>query len=639
MLKMLVLENNISKEFFMENIAFNGRILNVNLTTKEIETEIIEEHTYRELLGGSGLGARLLFERIPADADPLGPDNILGFFPGLMTGTPLFGQRFQVVTKSPKNGGWGDANCGGDFGPMLKFVGYDGILFSGQSESPVYLYIDDDTIELRDATSYWGGLAIEVEDQFKEELGKKISVALIGPAGENLSTMAGVANERGRLAARSGVGAVMGSKKLKAVVVKPTKKIMAQNKEVILAVKESLGEFNKKSKEFFTTFGTTGITANSAINGDAPVLNWGGVGIINLVDTMDMSGMNGPNFNESMEKKYACWHCPVACGAESVDGSDRGEFAFPQHTHRPEYETLGAFGVMNGVNNTDAMIAINHWCNEYGLDTISAGATISFATECYENGLLTKEDTDGIELTWGNATSVLDILHKIGRREQGIGDLLADGSTIAAQRIGPAAEEFITAIDGEEPPMHDPKKEIGFAASYALDPTPARHTNWSPGKSSKFPTMPEPPADKNQFSGRGPLHKKAHEQAHIMNSAGMCYFVYTMAPTNRIPDWINLVTGWDTTFEELDDVGERIANLRMAFAVKHGNNPGARTVPGRLLGNPPQQSGPHEGFTIDLETMKREWWDEAGWDQETSAPNRDLLISLGLIDVADALGI
>ncbi|MCH2657852.1 MAG: aldehyde ferredoxin oxidoreductase, partial [Dehalococcoidia bacterium] len=432
----------------MENIAFNGRILNVNLTTKEIETEIIEEHTYRELLGGSGLGARLLFERIPADADPLGPDNILGFFPGLMTGTPLFGQRFQVVTKSPKNGGWGDANCGGDFGPMLKFVGYDGILFSGQSENPVYLYIDDDTIELRDATSYWGGLAIEVEDQFKEELGKKISVALIGPAGENLSTMAGVANERGRLAARSGVGAVMGSKKLKAVVVKPTQKIMAQNKEVILAVKESLGEFNKKSKEFFTTFGTTGITANSAINGDAPVLNWGGVGIINLVDTMDMSGMNGPNFNESMEKKYACWHCPVACGAESVDGSDRGEFAFPKHTHRPEYETLGAFGVMNGVNNTDAMIAINHWCNEYGLDTISAGATISFATECYENGLLTKEDTDGIELTWGNATSVLDILHKIGRREQGIGDLLADGSTVAAQRIGPAAEEFITAIDG-----------------------------------------------------------------------------------------------------------------------------------------------------------------------------------------------
>ena len=196
--------------------------------------------------------------------------------------------------------------------------------------------------------------------------------------------MAGVATERGRRAARSGVGAVMGSKKRKAIVVKPTKKIMAQTPEVIKAVRASLDGFNKGLKQFFTTFGTTGITNNSAINGDAPVLNWGGVGVIDLVDSRDMAGMSGPVLNESMEKKYACWHCPVACGAESVDGSDRGEFAFPKHTHRPEYETMGAFGIMNGVNNTDAMLAINHWCNQYGLDTISTGATISYSIECYE---------------------------------------------------------------------------------------------------------------------------------------------------------------------------------------------------------------------------------------------------------------
>ena len=623
----------------MDEVAFNGRILNVNLTTGEIEAEDIPEQMYRELLGGYGLGAKLLFDRIPADADPLGPDNILGFFPGLLTGTPLFGQRFQVVTKSPKNNGWGDANCGGDFGPMLKFVGFDGILFSGQADSPKYLYIEDDLIELRDASEYWGGLAIDVEDQMKEDLGKKISVALIGPAGENLSIMSGIANERGRLAARSGVGAVMGSKKLKAVVVKPTKKILAQNKEVILTVKDSLQGFNQGTKQFFTTFGTTGITANSAINGDAPVLNWGGVGVVNLVDSMDMSGMNGPVVNESMEKKYACWHCPVACGAESVDGSDRGEFAFPKHTHRPEYETMGAFGVMNGVNDIDAMIAVNHWCNQYGLDTISTGATISFATECFENGLLTKEDTDGIELTWGNASSVLEVLHKIGKREEGIGEMLADGTKAAAAKIGPAAEEFLTSIDGEEPPMHDPKLDIGFASSYALDPTPARHTIWGPGKSSKFPTMPAAPEDKKGAEGWAPLNKAAHEQAHVMNSSGMCYFIYTMSPTDRIPEWINLVTGWDTTHEELNEVGERIANLRMAFAVKHGNNPGNRKVPGRLLGNPPQTVGPHEGYTIDLETMKNEWFDLAGWDRETSAPSREKLESLGLADVAEALGV
>jgi len=265
-----------------DEVAYNGRILSVNLTTGEIDVEELPEEMYRQHLGGYGLGARLLFDRIPADADPMGPDNILGFFPGLLTGTPLFGQRFQVVCKSPKNGGWGDANCGGDFGPMLKFTGYDGILFFGESEKPVYLYIDEETVELRDAEPYWGMLAIDCEDRFKEELGKKISVALIGPAGENLSFMAGVANERGRLAARSGVGAVMGSKRLKAVVAKPTRKILAQDKDVLKTVRASLDEFSEASKRFFTTFGTTGITSNSAVSGDSPVKNWGGVGIVDL---------------------------------------------------------------------------------------------------------------------------------------------------------------------------------------------------------------------------------------------------------------------------------------------------------------------------------------------------------------------
>jgi aldehyde:ferredoxin oxidoreductase len=619
--------------------AINGRILNVNLTTGEIWPEEIPEQTYRELLGGYGLGARLLFDRIPAGADPLGPDNVLGFFPGLLTGTPLFGQRFQVVCKSPKNNGWGDANCGGDFGPMLKFTGYDGLLVYGQAENPAYIYIDDDTVEIRDASKYWGELAIDVEDQMKEELGKKISVALIGPGGENLSVMAGVCNERGRLAARSGVGAVMGSKRLKAVVAKPTKKIMAQSKEVLLTVKDSLTGFHQGSRQFFTTFGTTGITANSAINGDSPVKNWGGVGIIDLQGEFDVSNMNGPNVNESMDKKYACWHCPVACGAESVDGSDRGEFAFPHHTHRPEYETMASLGTANGINSIDSMIAANHWCNQYGLDTISTGAVLGFAMECYENGVITKEDTDGLDLRWGNASAVVEALHKIGRREGRLGEIFADGIQPAAERIGDAAKPYITSIDGEELPMHDPKLDIGFAPSYAYDPTPSRHTLWSPGKSSKFPTMPKPPEDKKQFTGRGPIHKAAHEQAHVMNSAGMCYFIYTMAPTNRIPEWINLVTGWDTTYEELDQVGERIANLRMAFAVKHGNNPAKREVPGRIIGEPPLGAGPHEGFTIDLETMKKEWFEEAGWDVETSKPSRAKLESLGLRDVADALAV
>ena len=621
-----------------EEVAFNGRILNVNLTTGEIDVEELPESMYRELLGGYGLGARLLFDRVPADAEPLGPDNILGIFPGLLTGTPLFGQRFQVVCKSPKNGGWGDANCGGDFGPMLKFAGYDGILFSGQSAEPVYLYIDDDTVELRDASQYWGMLAIECEDRLKEELGKKISVALVGPAGEQLSYMAGVCNERGRLAARSGVGAVMGSKRLKAVVARPTKKIMSQDKQVLTTVRSSLDGFKASTKKFFTTFGTTGITNNSAVSGDSPVLNWGGVGVVDLVDEFDMSNMSGPVMNESMDKKYACWHCPVACGAESIDGSDKGEFAYPRHTHRPEYETMAAFGTMTGTNDTDAMLAYNHWCNEYGLDTISTGATISFAVECYEHGVLTKEDTDGIELTWGNASSMLEVLHKIGRREEGIGDLLADGVRVAAERIGGDADEYAVHIDGEEPPMHDPKHQLGYANTYAMDPTPARHTLWGAGNSLKFEGAPELPEDKKQFTGRGPGTKAAMEFAHVINSTGMCEFIGSMSPTDRLPEWINLVTGWDVTQPELLEAGERIANLRMAFAVKHGNNVMQRKIHGRITGAPPQEAGPHEGFTIDIETLNREWAEEAGWDVESGKPSRAKLESLGLTDVADAIG-
>ena len=622
-----------------DEVAFNGKILNVNLTTGEIEAEEIPEEMYRKYLGGYGLGARLLFDRIPADADPMGPDNILGFFPGLLTGTPLFGQRFQVVCKSPKTGGWGDANCGGDFGPMLKFTGYDGILFSGESEKPVYLFIEDDKVELRDASEYWGMLAIDCEDLMKEQFGKKISVALIGPGGENLSYMAGVCNERGRLAARSGVGAVMGSKKLKAIIAKPTRKIMSQDKDVLKTVRSSLDGFVGPLKQFFTTFGTTGITANSAVSGDTPVKNWGGVGIVDLVDEFDMANATGPAVNESMEKKYACWHCPVACGAESVDGSDRGEFAFPRHTHRPEYETMGAFGTMNGNNNIDSLIALNHWCNQYGLDTISTGATISFAIECYENGLITKEDTGGIELKWGNASSILQALHQIGTREDGLGDLLADGVKIAAERIGQGAEEYAIHIDGEELPMHDPKLDIGFGPSYKLDPTPGRHTIWSPGKASRFGSRPEGPEDKMQAAGMGAPLKHAHESTALMNAAGMCYFIYTMSPTERIPEWINLVTGWDTTEEELQEVGERITNLRLGFALKHGNNPVEREVNGRINGEPPQTAGPLEGVTVDVATMQREWYEEAGWDESTGKPHRDKLESLGLVDVADAIGV
>ena len=346
-----------------EELAYNGKILNVDLSSGEAAAEELPEQFYKDYLGGYGIGARILFDRVPQGADPLGPENVLGLVPGLMTGTPIFGNRFQAVCKSPSTGGWGDANCGGDFGPYLKFAGWDGIFLSGISDKPVYILIDDDKVTIEDASDYWGMGAIEVEKKFKEDFGKKTSVACIGPSGENLSLISGICNDHGRLAARSGVGAVMGSKKVKAVVVKSTRQMIQQHdKEARGLMKESLDAFAAPLRDFFRTFGTTGITANSAHSGDSPVQNWGGVGVEVF---QDVDGLQGPVVNEKMEKHYACWHCPLACGAESVE-SDNPQYPYPHHTHRPEYETMASFGTMNLSNNLDMLIYANHSATSTG---------------------------------------------------------------------------------------------------------------------------------------------------------------------------------------------------------------------------------------------------------------------------------
>ena len=614
--------------------AFNGKILNVNLNSGEIVSEELSPEFFRKYFGGYGAGSRLLFDRIPKGADPLGPDNVLGFMPGLLSGTPFFGSRFQVVAKSPKTGGWGDANGGGDFGPWLKNAGWDGVLVSGTSGKPVYLYIEDDRVELRDAADLWGLDAIETEAKLKERHGKKTSVACIGQAGEKLSLMAGVCNDRGRVAARSGLGAVMGSKKLKAVAVVASRvEILARDKEVQGKVREALDAFSKPLVDFFHKFGTPGITASSAVSGDSPIKNWGGVG---ATDFPESGNLAGPAYAEKMDRPYGCWHCPVACGAESKD-SDNPKYPFPRHTHRAEYETMTSFGGMVLNSDLDSLTYLNHLCNAYGLDTIAAGAVIAFAVECFENGVITKEDTDGIALRWGNAAGIIKMLEKIARRE-GFGDVLADGIRKAATRIGPASEPFAMEIAGEELPMHDPKLTPDFLTTYKLDPTPARHTQWDPSPRPGW-NAGERVADRAQASGRGPFHKGASEYIHVVNSCGLCFFVTMCGPNDQIHEWINASTGWDMTLDEVRRVGERIANLRMAFEVREGNNPAQRKLPGRLIGEPPLSEGPNAGVRLDVETLQREFLEECGWDPATSKPSRAKLEELGLADVAAAIGV
>ena len=671
----------------MLNGAINGKMLNVRLNSGTVEVEQIPEETYRKYLGGYGIGSRLMFDRIPKGADPLGPDNVLGLFPGLLTGTPFFGIRYQAVAKSPKTGGWGDANAGGDFGPYLKNAGWDGIMLYEKSSKPVYVYIEDDKVEIKDASDLWGMDAIDVEMKLKERHGKKASVACIGPAGEKQSLMAGICNERGRLAARSGLGAVMGSKNVKAIVVNASKNIIGSSPEIMKQVRQSLDEFAKPITNFFRTYGTTGITNGSAMSGDAPVKNWGGVGMVDFPQGMVLSG---DNVNRRMEKKYACWHCPVACGGEShawddqenqakvriakrdtqaaelraqlaaapddqkqaleaqlkkiendnkadAEISNDARFPYPKHTHRAEYETMTSFGTMMLNNDINALHYANHLCNQYGVDTIAAGATVAFAMECYENGLITKEDTDGIDLRWGNSEAIIEALHKIGKKEGSLGEIFGDGVKAASEKIGPKSIEFAMEVGGEELPMHDPKLQPEYYTTYKLDPTPARHTQYE-GASRPAWNLAPGVQDRTVAAGRGEHHQGRANYMHIVNSAGMCMFIMMGAPNDRIPEWINSETGWDTTREELIKTGERIGNLRMAFNVREGDIVTKRRVPGRLWGAQALEAGPHKDLSLDTKTLEQEFLAAAGWDADTAAPSRKKLEELGIADVADAIG-
>lgn len=617
----------------MEDRAFNGKMLNVNLSTGEITVEHPDESLYRRYLGGYGVGSRMLWDRVPAGADPLGPENMLGMFPGLLTGTPLFGQRWQVVCKSPLTGGWGDANCGGDFGGILKLAGWDGVMFFGKANRPTYLLIHEDKAELKDASDLWGQPAIDNEMALKERHGKKASVANIGPASEKLSLITGICNDHGRLAARSGVGAVMGSKNLKAVVVLSDRKVMSQTPETVKAVRTNLDQFVKPLKDFFHNFGTTGITAGSAMSGDSPVKNWGGVGIIDFTSAPKIDGAS--QINPRMEKAYGCFRCPIACGAESKP-SENAKYPYPHHTHRPEYEAMSAFGTMNLMADPDALIYLNHLCNQYGFDVISAGGAISMAIECYQNGIITKEDTDGLELNWADPDCIVAMVELMGKRE-GIGDVFADGVKVAAERLGRGADKFAMHIGGQELPMHDPKLQPEYHTTYKLDPTPGRHTQYEGNK--RIGKIPPAPADNKDYTNRGPHHKGASEYMHVVNAGGMCQFVTMAANTANMPDWINAVTGWDMSMDEMLQVGERIANMRMAYEVREGGNPRKRAVPTRVTGETTEatHAGPLQGVKLDTETLEVDFLKACDWDTETCKPSKAKLEELGLPEVAAAL--
>ncbi len=431
--------------------GYMGKILFVNLSTGELKDEALDEKLCRDFIGGYGIGARIIYSRQKAGVDPLGPENYLGLVTGPLTGTPAtMGCRFTAMGKTPLTGGWGDANCGGYFGPNLKFAGYDGVFFTGVSEKPVYLFINNGKAELRDASHLWGKDTYETEDMLEAELGKATETVCIGPSGEKLSRISCIITRRGAALGRSGLGAVMGSKKLKAVAVRGNQKVPIVDRETATRLgREQIKEL--KAAEFrgasyfdqFRKYGTSGFTAESAHSGDTPVKNWGGVG---TSDFPDASGVSGDAAIANLLKRGSCWHCALACEGRLKEGV---EYKYPADTRRPEYETQASFGAMCLNTNTESIAMANHICNAYGLDTISAGCIIAFAIECYENGLITREDTEGIELTWGNHRAIVAMTEKMAKRE-GFGDILAEGCARAADIVGRDSSYYAIHIKGQD---------------------------------------------------------------------------------------------------------------------------------------------------------------------------------------------
>jgi aldehyde:ferredoxin oxidoreductase len=656
--------------------GYTGKILTVNLGSGSIEEKQVPDSVYEKFLTGVGLGAWYLYKNMPEGADPMGPENILGLISGLLTGTgSLVTGRWVAVCKSPLTGGWGDSNCGGSFSPAIKQCGYDGIFFEGISDKPVYLHVDDNGARLEDASDLWGLDAVEAENLLEEKhRGKKNpSVAVIGTAAENLSLIAGICNDRGRIAARSGCGAVMGSKNLKAVVLAGSKKIECADREKMRELSKSYAAKVKKTKlpGFISgkmlpvagkilgknkigmaldgmmmlvppmkKWGTPVNNSLGVTSGDLPIKNWGG-------SVIDYNKSYYKNLNpdliiEREFKKYSCYSCVIGCGGICKTEDLMGGIF--KETHKPEYETCAAFGGLLMNKDRESIFYINELLNRAGMDSISAGNTVAFAIECYENGLLSKAEADGLDLSWGNTEAIVTLVKKMIARE-GIGDKLADGTKAAMGLIGIESASYAMHAGGQEPGMHDPRLDPLLGVHFSADPTPGRHmigssqyyqmmhlweeVSWAP-RITRYNKRDEYIPSENEAL-------KAVAQAcmkQLVESTGSCIFA-AVSGMQHWPffKWLNTCTGWNLSPDEYMVIGKRVQTLRQMFNIREGVQPVNFKLPDRLAGKPPLKEGPLQGKSVPIEAMMRNYWKHFGWNEENGRPLEETIGQLGLDNI------
>jgi aldehyde:ferredoxin oxidoreductase len=621
--------------------GYNGKILHIDLSSMKMKVEEPEELFYRTYLGGGGIASYYLLKNLKPGVDPLSPDNVLVFASNVISGVPIAGMtRYTVAAKSPLTGAFGEAEAGGYWGPELKSAGYDAVVIGGRAAKPSYLWIHDGKVELRSADKLWGLETGPAQEKIREEVKeKRARVAIIGPAGENLVRFACVVNELKHANGRTGMGAVMGSKNLKAIAVRGNSKPEVKDVEKFLELAKSLtDQINTHGpNKVLRKMGTPNLVMPLNTQGILPTRNFH-TGVFEGAEKI-----SGEKMTETiLRTEEGCYACAVRC-KRAVEVAD-GPYATSPLYGGPEYETLGSLGSLLCIDDLAAIAKGNELCNRYTLDTISAGVAIGFAMECYENGILTQEDTEGIEFRFGNADAMIKGLEWIAFRKNRLGDLLAEGVKIAAEKIGRGSEKYALHVKGQELPMHDPRGKTGQGLSFAVSPTGADHV--------------EAPHD-TPFAAPGPMlsriaplglleavptrdfgPKKVRNYTYLQfvwslyNSLGVCNFVagpVWALPLNKLVEVVSAVTGWETSLWELMKAGERTVTMARVFNLREGFGRKDDTLPDRLF--EPLESGPLQGKGIDRKEFQEaltQFYEAMGWDPKEGVPTRGKLAELNL---------
>ena len=604
-------------------------VLRIDLSEKSVKKDHVGERIWKNVLGGSGYGAKVLYDEVGADVDPFSPENKVVFALGPFQATKETGAaKFIAVTKSPLTGIFGETAAGADWGIELKKAGYDALIIQGKSEKPVYVWINDDSIEIRDGKKLWGLDSYETIDAIHMELeDEKTSIASIGQAGENLVAFACISVDKHSFGGRCGIGAIMGSKNLKAIVVRGSKSVSLYDNDKLSELTNKIGKkVLENTRDWLKKDGTASIMVGSMEDGDAPIKYWSAD-----VWAEGAKKIGAPNFTKELNARAnPCRYCVVGCHRH-VKFNEPAEYAI--EGAGPEYESLGMLGSCCLMDDVKALAKMNDLCNRYGLDTISTGAFIGFTMECFEKGILTEKDTDGLEVNWGDRSIMISLIHKIAKRE-GFGDVAGRGIIHAAKAIGNGAENIAAHVKGLDIPAHDPRAFFSLAVNYATSSTGAHHERGNPQVASAGFLLPEAGIDKKvdrfEIQDTEKVAAAYQDYATLTNALVHCKFMLFggMGLTDLL-NTLNAVTGWNWSMEEFLKTGQRIFTLQRLVNNKYGITKKDDRLPSKLL--VPAKEGSRKGMSpLQYEKSLKKYYTLRGWDEQ-GRPTVEQLKKMSLI--------